>query len=135
MKIVVNGKVKHESVKSSDGFSVPVTVHGNKILVQAVQGTDYDLQFQGKLFHDIWNEQKKQSEFKFKNSTNREEAKDDLGDIKMSASEKEEQIKQMKEFERMKKEKKRADKEKKQNEAALQSGFDHGFSNLASYND
>ena len=136
----------------------------------SVGEASFDLQYDGKLFGQMWEEDKRKSAFNWQNKDKKhdpykaqtygdkvetinkptsrevgfsksinmqnEEGKDQVWE-ELSPDQKLEQ--ERKRRERQKKQKDQEDRrrrdEKRENEAAVTFGFDHGFGNLASYND
>ena len=59
-KVIVNGQLKAEMQKSKESFTYKLTLHGHRILLTAV-GDSFDLQYDGKLFATLWEEEKRKS--------------------------------------------------------------------------
>ena len=138
-----------------------MTLHGQRVTIQAV-GDKFDVSYDGKLFAELWEAEKRKNQFTWSNKekkhdpyqlsdfgnkwdavskpTSREvgfskglEVRNKYEEDKNQSPDGDED-KEWKKKQKEKKRKERQEAEKRQNEAALTSGFDHGFNNLASYN-
>jgi len=61
-KIIVNGQLKAEMGKSKEEFMYKMTLHGARIVIVSVRD-GFDIQYNSKLFCELWEEEKRKSSF------------------------------------------------------------------------